>query len=847
MNPSIKNFCPQAVNFQLNCGQSDPEVKFLTQTNGYTLFMTPSVTVMVLKPPPALRVEGLKRCAAANSLQPLTDNQAQAAVAEFKLSGANANPEVHGLEELPGKVNYFIGNDPDKWLIDIPTYAKVKYLNVYPGIDITYSAGQQQIEWDFIVHPGANPELIALDIVGIRELQLDDQGNLLLTTGNEQIRLTKPVVYQEATLQRNPVSAGYTLNGRQVGFRIDGYDPAKPLVIDPVIEYSTYLGGKDIDLGYGLASDPAGNVYITGLTWSSWAGNPPGFPVQDPYQADNAGVYNVFITKMSAAGTLVYSTYLGGTDSDQGLSIAVDAGGNAYVTGSTFSTDFPTANPLQGSNNGNWDAFVTKLNANGNALIYSTYLGGTQDDFGYSIAVDPDGNAYVTGNTASFNAFPPGFPVKNPLQSDNNGDIDAFVTKISADGSSFIYSTYLGGAKEDKGSGVAADANGYAYVTGHTSSNTASLPGFPTKNPIQADNNGSFDAFITKIEPDGSGLIYSTYLGGSGYDEGNGIALDSAGNAYVIGYTASSNTSPPGFPTKNPLQPDNNGGIDVFVTKINADGNSLVYSTYLGGANEDKGYGIAVDANGYAYITGHTASNTGTPPGFPTKNPLQSDNNGSFDAFVTKIKRDGSGLVYSTYLGGQDYDEGRGITADPDGYITATGLTFSAGTASPPGFPVVDPLQANNNGAYDVFALRLAPVANLAITKSGSPDPLPLGQNLTYQITVTNNGPDTATSVILTDTLPPGVDFISASTGCGQTAGVVTCNLGILDSGTSAIITIIVKPKNAGTITNTATVTSTQSTPLSVTTTTTVITPVYYNFTNQTIKNDWRKNPPHCL
>lgn len=846
MNPKINNYCTIPLSFQINRGQSDPEVKFLSNSCSYNLLLKPSEAIMILKP--SLN-NAIERNMLRKNLRQAAVNLDPAVIVRLKLSGTNEKQEILGLEEQSGKVNYFVGNSPNNWRTDIPTYGKVKYRDVYPGIDAIYSVNQLQLKWDFIVHPGANPDLISLDFSENEQLQLDDYGNLLLTAGDNEIRIGKPMVYQEAAKQRQEVLASYILNGNQVSFRLGNYDTTKPLVIDPTIEYSTYLGGSNDDFGYGIASDSAGNVYVTGLTWSSWS-SPPGFPIKDPYQADNAGLYNAFITKIDATGALVYSTYLGGTDADNGWSITVDSAGNAYVTGTTFSTDFPTVNPIQADNNGNFDVFVTKLNAAGNTLIYSTYLGGSQDDIGYSIALDPNNNAYITGYTESSSADQNGFPTKNPMQSDNNSVIgfrDAFVTKINADGS-LGYSTYLGGWKNDIGYAITVDPVGNAYVTGSTESDPVLSPppnGFPiTPGCFQPGFGGIRDAFVTKLNTDGS-LGYSSYLGGGDVDEGRSIAVDSASNnTYVTGFTASAD-----FPLTSPLQPNYNGDIDAFVTKISANGSSLIYSTYLGGAKEDKGYGIAVDSNGYTYVTGSTYSSSTDTPGFPLKNPLQTDNNGLNDAFITKITPNGSGLIYSTYLGGKSYDQGYSIAADSDGNAYVTGFTFSSWTPSPPGpppgppgFPVVDPIQANTNGPYDVFALKLASVANLSIAKSGSPNPLSLGQNLTYQITVTNNGPDPTTNVILTDTLPPNVDFISASSGCGQIAGIVTCDLGTLAPNDIAIVTIVVKPKNTGPITNTATVTSIQSTPASVTITTEVYIPV--SFTNFTVKRDWRKNPP---
>ncbi|WP_378953204.1 SBBP repeat-containing protein [Pelosinus sp. sgz500959] len=833
MKPRIKKHCLLPIYFQLNRGQNNPEVKFLAQASGYNLLLTPSATVIILKPS--------------------ADTQASTAVLQLEMSGANEHPQLFGVEELPSKVNYFVGDTPDKWLTNIPTYAKVKYQNIYPGIDILYSFNELQLEWDFIVHPGANPDLIILNFARNDKICLDDYGNLLLTLGKEQIRISKPIIYQESSLQRSSVLGNYTLNGHQVGFQLGNYDSTKLLVIDPILEYSTYLGGLNEDKGYGIATDSTGNVYVTGLTWSSWT-NPLGFPIKNPYQADNAGTYNAFITKIDPTGLLVYSTYLGGSNADTASSIAVDINSNIYVTGSTCSTDFPTKNPIQVSNNGNWDAFVTKINATGNALIYSTYLGGTQDDGGYGIVVDQAGSAYVTGYTQSSSAYPPGFPTKNSIQSDNNSIYplnDAFVTKINADGS-LGYSTYLGGSKNDIGFSITVDQAGNAYVTG----STMSVPpnGFPiTPGCFQPGFGGNTDAFITKFNVDGS-LGYSSYLGGNIYDAGLSVTVDSSSNTYITGYTSSTN-----FPTKNPFQASSNGDFDVFVTKVNTDGSSLVYSTYLGGTSDDIGYGITVDANKYAYVTGSTySSGIHSPPGFPIKNFIQAGGSSVYpfnDAFITKIKPDGSALIYSTYLGGKSYDEGHSIATDSNGNTYVTGFTFSSWSTSPsdpppgpPGFPIKNPLQANNNGPWDVFVLKLTAVSTLTMSQSASPDPLLLGQNLIYHITVTNNGPDLATNVIVTDTLPPDVDFVSVSTGCNQNSGIVTCNLGILEPDLSITITITIKPKHAGIITNTATVTSRQSNPVTTILTTTVTQPTQpFFYTNRVIKTDWRKHPPLCI
>jgi len=387
---------------------------------------------------------------------------------------------------------------------------------------------------------------------------------------------------------------------------------------------------------------------------------------------------------------LVYSTYLGGTGDDYGSGIAVDGGGNAYVTGSTMSSDFPTQNPYQQTLLGADDAFVTKLSSSGNNLIYSTYLGGGGDDWGYGIAVDGSGNAYMTGYTTSSN-----FPTSNPYQATyQGGTYDVFVTKLSSSGNNLIYSTYLGGAAEDEGYDIAVDVSGNAYVTGSTTSSN-----FPTESPYQATfQGGGEDAFVTKFSSSGNSLIYSTYLGGGSYDRGQGIAVDGSGYAYLTGYTASSN-----FPTESPYQATFQGGEDAFVTKFSNSGNTLVYSTYLGGGSVEWGYGIAVDGGGYAYVTGSTASSN-----FPTLDPYQAKNQGGYyglDAFATKLSSSGNSLVYSTYLGGGDDEYGDGIAIDGSGNAYVTGQTESSN------FPTLNPYQTAQSPS-DVFVTKLSSTGN---------------------------------------------------------------------------------------------------------------------------------------
>jgi len=603
------------MSFEVNYGQTDPQVKFMARGSGYTLFLTPEKAVLVLQQ----RGSQESMVAPLNKRDMPRAKKVKTAVLSMNLAGANPQSQMEGLEELPGKVNYFIGNDPAQWRTDIPTYAKIRYRNVYPGVDMVYYGNQGQIEYDFVVAPGADPAAISLDFQGIDQLEVDDRGDLVLHVSGEQIRFRKPTAYQENDNTRREVSISYVLkDSNRAGFNLENYDTARPLVIDPVLVYSTYLGGSGEDAGFWIAVDLSGNAYVTGITASL------NFPTKNPLQPTfGGGEVDIIVTKINACGSgLVYSTYLGGSGADFGIGIDVDSYGNAYVTGITDSLNFPTKNALQPVFGGGVsDAFVTKINACGSRLVYSTYLGGSGEDAAINIAVDLHDNAYVTGSTNSLN-----FPTKNALQPVfGGGEFDAFVTMLNACGSRLVYSTYLGGSGQDEGVSIAVDSFTNAYVTGFTNSLN-----FPTQNPLQPSfGGGEFDAFVTKINAGGSLLIYSTYLGGSGEDDGFGIAVDSFGNAYITGFTNSLN-----FPTRNPLQPAFGGGpLDAFVTKIKACGSCLVYSTYLGGSALDEGISIAVDACGNAFVTGVVNSLN-----FPTKNPLQPVFGGGIvDAFVTKI------------------------------------------------------------------------------------------------------------------------------------------------------------------------------------------------------------------
>ena len=665
----VQSYGKLPLSFEANQGQTDAQVRFLSRGPGYTLFLTGDEAVF------SFGGSKVKDGAPAISRQVRPSPPASNAVLRMKLVKANAAAEPTGEDQLPGQTNYFVGNDSKKWHSNVPTYAKVKYKGVYPGIDLVYYGNQRQLEYDFIVAPGADPRRIQFDVLGASEITRDGQGDLLLQMGVGEVRWHKPIVYQEKDGTRQEIAARYVIKDEnRVEFAVGDYDSRKALFIDPLI-YSTYLGGSVQDAGIAIAVDSSGNAYITGYTAST------DFPTMNPLQPAYGGGTDAFVAKLSPTGTaLVYSTYLGGSASDLGQGIAVDSSGNAYVVGMTNSTDFPMMNPLQPANGGAYDAFVAKLSPTGSALVYSTYLGGRQDDYGFGIAADSSGNAYVTGETGSYN-----FPTANPLQPANGGVNDAFIAKLNPTGSALIYSTYLGGHGNETGYGIAVHS-GNAYVTGYTTSTN-----FPTVNPLQPANAGYVDAFVTEINSTGSALIYSTYLGGRRYDQGNGIAVDSSGNAYVVGTTQSAN-----FPTVNPLQRALRGGLDAFVTKLNPTGSALIYSTYLGGSNDDRGFGIAVDTSGSAYVTGITLSTN-----FRTVKPLQPTNGGLDDAFVAKVNPSGSALAYSTYLGGSDVDYGLAI-AQHSGNAYVTGYTASTN------FPTMNPLQPGNAGLANAFVSEIS-------------------------------------------------------------------------------------------------------------------------------------------
>jgi uncharacterized repeat protein (TIGR01451 family) len=781
------------LSFETNVGETDPSVNFLVRGSGFTLFLTPREMVLVLTQSPTHPERDRTFPRSPDSLSP-----SEPTVLRLKFNGANPAAGAEGVAALPGTANYFSGNDPSRWYTDIPTFSKVRYRDLYPGIDIVYYGTQGKLEYDLIVAPGADPGMITLEFEGDGRLDRNEVGDLEFQTSQGNIAFPRPQIYQEIDQVRRRIDGRYIINdANRIGFTLADYDRNYPLVIDPELAYSTYLGGANNDRGRGIVLDSAGNAYITGYTYSS------DFPTLSPLQPINHGYTEVFVTKIKADGSaLLFSTYLGGADWDEAYGIALDSVGNAYITGFTYSTDFPTLNPIQPTNHGNADTFVTKIKADGSALLFSTYLGGASYDEAYGIALDSAGNAYIIGDTTSTD-----FPILNPIQPTRHGDYDVFITKIKADGSALLFSTYLGGSSYDVANGIALDSAGNAYITGFTYSTD-----FPTLNPIQPTNHGVSDAFVIKIKADGSALFFSTYLGGASYEQASGIALDSAGNAYITGFTYSTD-----FPTLNPLQPTNHGFYDAFVTKMKVDGSALLFATYLGGAGSDIANGIALDSAGNAYITGYTNSTD-----FPTLNPLQSTNHG-YDAFVIKMKADGLALLFSTYLGGSGWDVANGIVVDSAGNAYITGYSNSTD------FSTLNPLQPTNHGSYDAFVTKITFQVSLTVTKSAASNPVFAGDNLSYTLQVTNAGPDSATGVTLTDSLPATVNLISVQTSQGsysQAGNTLTFQLGTLTAGASATISVVVVPTSPGAITNRAVLSSAETEPEEVSLDTAVLSSV---------------------
>jgi hypothetical protein len=720
------------LSFEPNEGQASPSARFVAHARGAVMAFTSSgVSVSVIAADQGTGQQQIAPAVAPAAQAALAQrDQQQPLQLDLQLEFLDTQPGVQ-LREGPlmsGKVNYMLGNDRSQWHTDLPTYSSIAYTELYPGISLRYEGDGRLLKGTYTVAPGADAGAIHWRYQGAGALSVDADGNLRIAAGKEDklsVSEQAPVAWQMVNGQRVPVTARYDLAADgSVRFALGPYDKALPLTIDPTIVYSTYLGGDSADQTGGLATDAAGNAYVTGYTASS------DFPTVNAFQPSYGGFGDVFVAKFDPSGQPIYITYLGGGYLDWGQKIAADGEGNAYITGWTGSTNFPVLNAFQPTYAGGWDAFVTKLNPSGSALVYSTYLGGSgQEDRVNAgtpggIAVDTAGNAYVTGDTQSSN-----FPVVNAYRSTLSGPSDAFLTKFGPSGT-VAYSTYFGGEGNESAFGIAVDQNGNPVITGDTTSSY-----LPVQNAYQPECHrpsyvGCWDAFVTKFNADGSGLIFSTYLGGNdqfNIDRGFGITVDAAGNTYATGMTGS-----PDFPLLNPYQ-GYAGQEDIWIAKFGTTG-TLILSTLLGGSNSDVGYDIAANSAGNFYVTGLTLSED-----YPTVNPIQPSLAGTEDPVLTKFSPDGQSLVYSTYFGGSNGREEWGATGIG---LDASNNVYIAGLTEATNFPILNAYQPTNHGSYDAFITKFADT-----TLPPSPTPTVCGTSYGIQ-------PSTGATIV------PGVDDI---------------------------------------------------------------------------------------
>jgi uncharacterized repeat protein (TIGR01451 family) len=898
--------------FEANQGQQPAQVKFLSRGQDYTVFLTPDGAVISLR---KLR----KETRVAWPTPPVTPareaNLEAAADLRLKLEGANPGVTLTGADPLPGAANYLLGKDPAKWRTNVATYAKVRYAQVYPGIDLVFYGNQRQLEYDFVLAPGAYPDAIRLAVEGADRTSVDDAtGDLVMAAAGQEIRFHKPTVYQPEAedAPRQAVDGRFHVNKNEVTFEVASYDHARPLVVDPVLAYSTFLGGSDWDYAISVAVDKQGNAYITGVTCSL------NFPVTTGvYQGSKKGVGNctfggnpgmdVFVTKLDPSGAaLVYSTFLGGSYQDTPRSIAVDSAGDAYVAGATDSFDFPVTNDslcapeltntgncvfaevssCEGSahyNSSNFSSFVTKLNPTGSALMWSTFIGGTGNDNIAAMALDSGGNVYVAANTTSTPGYDngcPGNPEVNIPWPVTTSPLTGFqivepaaewqstfhqaLTKFSTDGA-IMYSTLFGPQYNAASPGygdtyvlaLAVDSAGKAYMAGETdasdyliNANTGLIltPGaYQTTCPAclnQATFPGNYpptDGFVVVFDPSQSGaasFVYATFLGGngvgnwsgnpncgnnSGFDGGDAvlaIAVDSKSNAYLTGTACSVDfpTTRRAFQATDPKPTTciNQSSANAFLSKLNSTGTALDYSTFLNGTTcqaTATGNAVSVDSADDAFVTGSTNDSA-----FPTVNPIGPYNPDGYQTiFVTEFNTTGSALPFSTLLG-ECYacaNIGNAIHADNYGNIYAAGQVNSNTSlpTTPGAFQTT-----YGGGQYDGFVTRIALTqADLTVTNTALPN-IATGAPLTYTIVVTNNGPDTAHQVTLTDSVPKGTKFVSAITSdgsckkpaVGAAAGKVTCTVPSLANGAGFTVTMVVDVtyKSGKTVTDTASVSS---------------------------------------
>lgn len=692
-----------------NEGQTDPDVLFTTSGQGYTIYFTSDRIV--------------------TSVPYEEEGDTGRAVIVQRFAGARTDPVVEGRDPLETTVSYFTGTVSERQT-NITPYHAIVYRDLYPGIDVVHHGDSGQIKREYLIEAGADPYQIRLMYEGARQVSITDEGYLVISAGTIEIRESPPFCYQE--IDGNMVEIPCRFDQQPDGnitFRIGEYDRSKPLVIDPALSYYGYIGGSSADRSYAITADSNGNTYLTGRTTSTTL-----YPDIGGLDPTYHGYGDAFVAKVNAAGTsLVYCGYIGGANEDIGNDIAVDSAGNAYVIGQTNSPDLPASTTYGGG----YDAFVAKVTAEGTGLDYCRYIGGTADDYGYGIVTDGSGYVYLTGSTDSSN-----FPTMVGPDTSHNSYSDAFVAKLNQDGSAFVYCGFIGGAGDDTGNSIAINSNdGTAYITGFTDSDANKFP--ETMGP-DLIYNGEGDAFVARVNTAGTLLLYCGYIGGSDYDEGNGIVVDGEGSAYIVGYTQSTEGS---FPET--IGPDLTFGgiVDAFVAKVHT-GAGLSYCGFIGGEKDDLGYGVAVNTSGNSLVTGFTYSNETSSFPVSPDSTLDITHNGQADAFLTKLNASGAGLSYSGYIGGTGNDFGRDISVDSydNVYITGYSSSVSFPDYGDPGDLVY------MGGTYDAFigkfSTAVSPKAQFSAVPTSGLAPLTVQFTdestgtgpLTHQWDFTNDG-----------------------------------------------------------------------------------------------------------
>jgi len=803
--------------FEANQGQADPQVKYVARGSGYRLFLTSRQAIMTLpsrgrqsevrdmlmnKRRGAARVKALLKNRALNG-----QKASSMAVVRMNLLGANPQSQLVAEDRQPGIVNYFRGNDPSKWQSNVALYGRVNYRNVYPGIDLAFHGASQQLEFDYLVSPGASAAPIALSFEGAQSVRADETGDLVLATSAGPVQLHKPVAYQSKNGARQEVAARFVMTGKnRVAFELGAYDHTRELVIDPTVTYSTLFGGDFADYGISIAVDASGNSYVAGATDSDAI---PGFVTPT-----NNESFDTFVTKINAAGALQFTTEFGGSGDDFPGGIAIDSAG-IYVSGTTDSSDFPVTvgqmTFLGGVSDGNNDAYAVKLALTG-SLTWGTYIAGSDSDSGLAVAVDSGHNVYVVGETFSndlggaaggVNPLPNGSAVNLGT---NSGDDDGYIVKLNSAGTAYSLVSYIGGSNGDLATGVALDGSGNIYVAGETIS--ADLPVTAGVVQSQCGTDGTCnagaagpqdDAFVASIAANLSNYNYVTYYGGSGVDDAFALAADAGGNAFITGTTSSSN-----FPLGGgtPFQSTLGGVTNAFLVELNSGGTAATYGTYLGGTSSDYGLGIVVDGSDNAYVTGQTSSSN-----FPTLNPTQAALSGNSDAFLTVFGLSQGQVLFSTYLGGggdEDQLEGS-VGLDSTQNIYVTGDTDSGNGAT-----VVFPTTAGAlDGTYGGGTCINSGGANVPCTDAF----------------VTAYGPATAPDFTITATTPAAVSAGSSGSSTVTLTALNAYNLPVTlacavtgtgspapsCSASGAFSTNPVTPTSGG-ATSTVTITTTGST-----------------------------------